>query len=76
MEFSSPVLQPQDKYGGTADGHGVKPDHHSDDSMRTMTLDTDESTGQSFELSDAFAWDTLESPENIQLSDLDDMFNF
>jgi len=29
----------------------------------------------SLEQPDAFAWDSLQSPENIELSELDDMFD-
>jgi hypothetical protein len=45
----------------------------------SMTLDlhstSDDQVIVTFEQPDAFAWDSLQSPENIDLSELDDMFD-
>ena len=74
MEFSSPVLHGLDGLSGAVNGHG-SPGKHAQMDQRSDAMSLDLSN-QSFELPDAFAWDSLQSPENIQLSELDDMFDF
>jgi hypothetical protein len=82
MEFSSPVLQPR-RLDGAAEtsinGSPLKHQHREDLTGDLMTLDLDQTSNDysmpSFEQPDAFAWESLQSPENIELSELDDMFD-
>ena len=74
MEFSSPVLHGQDGlFSGLNGQHSPAKQSNTDQPSDAMSLDLSNSA---FELPDAFAWDSLRSPENIQLSELDDMFDF
>ena len=81
MEFSSPVLQPRRLDGATetsTNGSPLKHQNRNDLTGDLMTLDLDHSSDYpmpSFEQPDAFAWESLQSPENIELSELDDMFD-
>lgn len=74
MEFSSPLIHGQDGLLGAMHGQGSPAKQgHADQRSDAMALDL---SNTAFELPDAFAWDSLQSPENIQLSELDDMFDF
>lgn len=81
MEFSSPVLQPRRLDGAaetSTNGSPLKHQNRNDLTGDLMTLDLDHSGDYpmpSFEQPDAFAWESLQSPENIELSELDDMFD-
>lgn len=74
MEFSSPIIQAQKGFAGEMDMQCSPAKRaHADQRSDAMSLDL---SNQAFELPDAFAWDSLQSPENIELSELDDMFDF
>lgn len=82
LEFSSPVLQPHrpnDVMQASISGSPLKHQRTDECMEDSMTLDfNDMSHDQpitTFEQPDAFAWDSLQSPENIELSELDDMFD-
>lgn len=85
MDFSSPVIQPRtleddsDSSGAGQSGSPLKNERRDECMEGLMTLDLDgvnQNIGESAtEQHDAFAWDSLLSPENIELSELDDMFD-
>lgn len=83
MDFSSPILQPRKLDGAhleaPIDGSPLKTQPQVDYTEGMMTLDLDSVTNDqsetTFEQPDSFAWDSLQSPENIELSELDDMFD-
>lgn len=85
MEFSSPVIQPrtlgENSAATEAESAGSPLKHERRDECMEgmMTLDLDDinndPTAQNSEHADNFAWDSLQSPENIELSELDDMFD-
>lgn len=80
IDFSSPVLQPRKLHDAMdADGSPLKQprfDEHMEDQMALDLSGTnDDLVIPSFEQPDTFAWDSLQSPENIELSELDDMFD-
>ncbi|KAK4542191.1 hypothetical protein LTR36_007038 [Oleoguttula mirabilis] len=73
MEFSSPVFLPQDslRIDTGLSPHKVE---RCDEPMEHLSLDL--SHTKEMVLPDAaFAWDALQSPENIELAELDDMFD-
>ncbi|KAK3619109.1 hypothetical protein LTR56_024221 [Elasticomyces elasticus] len=74
MDFSSPMMRPQCELHLDLVPSPMKMSsftEHTDDMSLAPT-----STGSSLSLLDtAFAWDTLQSPENIELAELDDMFD-
>lgn len=83
MEFSSPVLQARSLDDNTTGGAneaeiGGSPLKHErkDECMEgLMTLDLDDVSNERAAAVDTFAWESLQSPENIELSELDDMFD-
>lgn len=83
MEFSSPVLQARSLDDNTTGGaneaeSGGSPLKHErkDECMEgMMTLDLDDVSDERAAAVDTFAWESLQSPENIELSELDDMFD-
>jgi hypothetical protein len=82
MEFSSPLLQPRrpsDVMEASLGGSPLKQQRTDEFIEDSMTLDlhstSDDQVIVTFEQPDAFAWDSLQSPENIDLSELDDMFD-
>lgn len=83
MEFSSPVMQPQKLNDGAVDassnGSPLRHQFRDEPTESLMALDLDGNNHvravATFEQPDAFAWDSLQSPENIELSELDDMFD-
>jgi len=66
MEFSSPIIQPK----AHEDQQAVK----RDEPMEAMTLDLAAVREKDVSLM-AVDWDSLQSPENIDVADLDDMFD-
>ncbi|CZT15990.1 uncharacterized protein RCC_01830 [Ramularia collo-cygni] len=71
MDFSSPMLLAQNDTRGES---AATTDHH-DSNMDHMALDQSEKD-TSMQLPDpAFAWDSLKSPENIEIAELEDMFD-
>lgn len=78
LEFSSPVLQPRqlsDMMEASISGSPLKYQRTDECMEDEMTLDLNNHPAETFEQPDAFAWDSLQSPENIELSELDDMFD-
>lgn len=83
MEFSSPVLQARsldDTVTGaeaSKDGNALKYERRDEcmEGMKTLDLDATLTETSSHSQPDSFAWDSLMSPENIELSELDDMFD-
>lgn len=73
IDFSSPVIQPQESLRLDMDLSPKKA--FVDEPMEHMTLDIS-SIHKDIALPDAaFGWDSLQSPENIELAELDDMFD-
>jgi hypothetical protein len=82
LDFSSPVLQPTrtlDAMDGSIGGSPLKHQRRDERMEDPMALDLNDTSNDqpipSLEQPDAFAWDSLQSPENIELSELDDMFD-
>lgn len=83
MDFSSPVIQPlrpdHPLLGTTHDPSANKSQQRIEDPMEHLTLDLGcaiTTTNDMMMLPDAaFAWDALQSPENIELAELEDMFD-
>ena len=78
MDFSSPVIQPQNGLKiETGLISPVKQERRDEPVVDPMPLDFAGSPGQGdFALPDtAFGWDHLLSPENIEVSELEDMFD-
>ncbi|KAK5722112.1 hypothetical protein LTR17_014384 [Elasticomyces elasticus] len=74
MDFSSPMMRPQCELHLDLVPSPMKMSSFTEHT-ENMTLDPT-STSSSLSLLDtAFAWDTLQSPENIELAELDDMFD-
>ncbi|KAK5718377.1 hypothetical protein LTR15_008104 [Elasticomyces elasticus] len=74
MDFSSPMMRPQCELHLDLVPSPMKMSSFTEHT-ENMALDPT-STGSSLSLLDtAFAWDTLQSPENIELAELDDMFD-
>ncbi|KAH9844845.1 hypothetical protein Tdes44962_MAKER01392 [Teratosphaeria destructans] len=68
MDFSSPVLHPQHNVSRTIP-------EHQDSMMSALSLDVG-ATSTDVSPSDAtLGWDSLQSPENIELAELEDMFD-
>jgi hypothetical protein len=74
MEFSSPVLggQPGMQSAGTQSPVKLGA---SDDRPDAMAVDLDDVPMTTLELPESFAWESLQSPENIELAELEDMFD-
>jgi hypothetical protein len=82
MDFSSPVLQPTrsiDTMDASTSGSPLKQQRRDECMEDPMALDLNDMSNDkpipSLEQPDAFAWDSLQSPENIGISELDDMFD-
>jgi hypothetical protein len=82
LDFSSPVLQPTrslDAMEASTNGSPLKPQRRDECMEDPMALDLNDMSNDqpipSLEQPDTFAWDSLQSPENIELSELDDMFD-
>ena len=82
LDFSSPVLQPTrtlDVMDASIGGSPLKHQRRDERMEDPMALDLNDTSNDqpipSLEQPDAFAWDSLQSPENIELSELDDMFD-
>ena len=82
MDFSSPVLQPTrsiDTMEASTSGSPPKQQRRDECMEDPMALDLNDMSNDkplpSLEQPDAFAWDSLQSPENIDISELDDMFD-
>lgn len=82
MDFSSPVIQPlrpDHPLNTTHDPSANKSQQRIEDPMEHLTLDLGcpiTTTNDMMMLPDAaFAWDALLSPENIELAELEDMFD-
>jgi hypothetical protein len=81
LEFSSPVLGasgPSDFMDASTGGSPSKRSRWDECMEDPMTLDLNDMSNDrpiETEQPDAFAWDSLQSPENIELSELDDMFD-
>lgn len=76
MEFSSPIITPRKADDAApSDGSPLKTQRRDECVEDMMTLDLDSSEATASEQPDLFAWDSLQSPENIELSELDDMFD-
>jgi hypothetical protein len=82
LDFSSPVLQPVrslDAMEASTSGSPLKHQRRDESMEDPMALDLNDMSNDqpipSLEQPDAFAWDSLQSPENIELSELDDMFD-
>jgi hypothetical protein len=82
LDFSSPVLQPTrslDAMEASTSGSPLKHQQRDECMEDPMSLDLNDTSNDqpipSLEQPDAFAWDSLQSPENIELSELDDMFD-
>ncbi|KAM0703198.1 hypothetical protein Q7P35_009136 [Cladosporium inversicolor] len=82
LDFSSPVLQPTrslDLMEASISGSPLKHQRRDECMEDPMALDLNDMSNDqpipSLEQPDAFAWDSLQSPENIELSELDDMFD-
>ncbi|KAK5132696.1 hypothetical protein LTR08_008740 [Meristemomyces frigidus] len=74
MEFSSPVIQPQTALRlDTAKGTSPKKAERYEP-MEHLTLDLSQSKEEMLPHA-ALQWDNLQSPENIELAELDDMFD-
>ena len=75
IEFSSPVIRPHIISGvDTAPSTSPKKSERYDEPMDYLTLDL--SATKEILLPDAaLQWDNLQSPENIELAELDDMFD-
>ena len=74
-EFSSPVIKPQTALMvGIEQNTSPRKTERHDERMDYMTLDISQT--HAFALPDtAIYWDNLQSPENIELAELDDMFD-
>lgn len=71
MDFSSPVILPQDSLRIET---GASLQKRFDEPMEHITLDLGNT--EQMVLPDAvFAWDNLQSPEHIELAELEDMFD-
>ena len=82
LDFSSPVLQPTrslDEMEASTSGSPLKNQRQDECIEDPMALDLNDMSNDqpipSLEQPDTFAWDSLQSPENIELSELDDMFD-
>ena len=82
LDFSSPVLgatRPVDPTEAPMSGSPLKQQRRDEGMEDPMALDLNDMSNDhpvpSLEQPDAFAWDSLQSPENIELSELDDMFD-
>jgi len=71
MDFSSPMLHAQN---GIRTGVAIETEQQ-DSTMEPMTLDQSEKDHHMSLPESAFAWDTLQSPENIEIAELEDMFD-
>lgn len=67
--FSSPLMEPQ---GGLRIATEIASDEKHDEPMEPMALDIGSHQKDLAVLAD---WDTLQSPENVELAELDDMFD-
>ena len=74
MEFSSPMLQPQNVLRVETATVPTKLERH-DEAMDIVSLDLSDAHKDGLTLPDAFTWDNLQSPENIELAELEDMFD-
>lgn len=72
MDFSSPMLHAQN---GIRNELAVKTEQHEDSSMESMSLDQSDKDHHMHLPEPAFAWDSLQSPENIEIAELEDMFD-
>ena len=73
MDFSSPVMQPQHGLQIITGGSPVK-SLSFDEPVDAMALDLSATKEAHFGATD-LTWDSLQSPENIELAELDDMFD-
>lgn len=71
MDFSSPMLQAQNDMRGDL----RISTEQQDSTMEHVSLDQGEKDHDMLLPEPAFAWDTLQSPENIELAELEDMFD-
>lgn len=69
IEFSSPMIMPQASLPIDTHNTDRKLSKHDEVMEMSLDLDTKDST------MDNFSWDTLQSPETIELAELDDMFD-
>lgn len=72
MDFSSPVLQPQNGLRIDTMSEVKVGEHSADEQMEVML------GGKDYHIDlpePAFAWESLQSPENIEMDELDDMFD-
>lgn len=72
MDFSSPVIQPQSELKIDVVASPQKQQLHHE-AMEAMSLDVSSQRHEVLPLPDA--WDNLQSPENVDLAELEDLFD-
>lgn len=74
MEFSSPVIEAQSGSHFAMQRSPVKAER-DEDRTDAMSVDLDDAAMTTLELPETFAWESLQSPENIDVAELEDMFD-